>query len=622
MRLTVPARSRTAVPSAAIVCVIALCCLADFSSTTLYVLAVGVAYAIAAVGLDLIAGYSGLLSMGQFAFVALGAYSGAIFRARLGWPWVLAMVGAMLFAALVAYVIGLALVRLSGVGFAAATFFLGYVVVIALGGSHLSDLTGSQIGLTVQPLTDWRGHVLEGKPLLYVLLVVLLVVVMLTTALVASRPGRRLRLAKHNNMVAETLGVSVLSARLGAFAWAGGTAGLAGFFLGPIVGIVIPQSFTADESIKLFAMVVVGGMGSIGGPVLGAVGLTLLDNQFAGTAASQIFFAVLLLLTLLVFPNGIYGVLDREFVRRIRRWSLSRGRPLLQSRGRLFAGRGRAGLGGDGDSRSAEPDSPGVPSPPPRVGGGASRPAVPAARGGDPIIEVSGLGVTFGGVDALTDVSLKIWPDSVHSIVGPNGAGKTTLLNCISGIQPVHAGRVVIGNVEVTREGARRRHSLGVARTFQHPAIAPDLSVLENVRVGTKADRATAVDALTMLRIDRRYWHAPASTLSLAQLKVLDIARSVASNPRVILMDEPTAGLAERDIDELADVIVGLRENLRLMLVIVAHHVGFVRALSDELTVLADGRVMRTGTPDEVLADSRVVDAFLGTGTAEPSFER
>jgi branched-chain amino acid transport system permease protein len=252
--------------------------------------------------------------------------------------------------------------------------------------------------------------------------------------------------------------------------------------------------------------------------------------------------------------------------------------------------------------------------------------------------------VAFGGVAALSEVSFSVRRGEIHAIVGPNGAGKTTLLNAVCGIQPLKSGRIVVKGKTVSQMTAPQIRNLGIARTFQHPALVPDLTVLENVKLGLFAsyrwsvlrdfgghlatrgveEPVTAAALAALKRVGFPEARVPilAAGLTLAEQKFVDIARAIAAGADLILLDEPTAGLAEQDIHDVARLLIELRTEGALTIIVIAHHVEFVMNVADVVTVLDFGRVIAEGRPVDMVNDPLVIEAFLGNPAAVNEFLR
>ena len=249
------------------------------------------------------------------------------------------------------------------------------------------------------------------------------------------------------------------------------------------------------------------------------------------------------------------------------------------------------------------------------------------------VLTAESVTVRFGALLALNDVSITVGEKKIVSLIGPNGAGKTTLLNAISGLLEAEGGRISIAGRDVTRARPERRVSSGVRRTFQHARLSDELTVLENVLIGASlaeypgslfGEWLRAPSAMTRLRKQRERALAllasleladvadmPAMQLSFGRKKLVDLARALMSPPSLLLMDEPTAGLSETEIERLATVVDRIRETSAILLV--AHHMGFVAKVADSVVCLVAGRVLSQGTPKEVQSDPKVLAAYMGT---------
>lgn len=589
------------------------------------ILVVAMIYAVGAVGLDVLTGYSGQFSFGQFVYFAIGAYVMAAVRVHAHWPWVPAIIAGVLAAALVAAVIGSLFVRLRFFGSAVGTFFLGAVAVDLISGSRLSHWTGGSNGLAVLPVTIGDHSLSEGDWLYYTVWIALALSVALCLRYTKVRAGMAARVVKENEVVAAVLGVRVFREKVRAQALAGAVAGLGGCMLALDVGYLSPDTFGISQSIELFAIVAVGGTGSIVGPVLGAVFFFSLVNGFASTSASasQLLFSLVVLAVVVLFNRGLYDLVEQG-VRKL--LALRRkGAPVAEP--------------------AAGPEAQGAPAASTGPAAVAGHPA-PAVRTevrprearpvpqGPPLLLLEDIGVDFGGVRALGGVDLSVARGEVHAIIGPNGAGKTTLLNCISGIQPA-TGRVVLDGDDVTALPVSVRRARGISRTFQHPSLVADLTARQNVEVGAyathdgsvllemaglpvtrKRDRVArerALAALELLDFPKSRWDVHAGELTMGEQKHIDIARALANEPELLLLDEPTAGLGEEEIGAVAGAIEGVRR-AGVTVLVIAHHVGFVRRIADRCTVLDFGRVLTSGTAADVLTDDQVVDVFVGAG--------
>ncbi len=598
-------RSSQLVVAIAILILLGLCGLLPLGATAQFLVATAMAWAVAAVGLDMFSGYLGQPSFGHAGFVGLGAYGYAILGQHMA-P-LPAAAGALLAVAAISAVVGLALVRLRDFGLVLGTFFFSYVVTAMLSGTTFASITNAESGLQVPAIQIGSTYLGEGSGYYWLCLLVLTLAVLLSCNYANSRAGRALRLVKRSETVAEVLGAAPGRVKLTAFTYSASLAAAAGVLIAVGSGYIAPENFTAQQSIILYAMVAVGGMGSIAGPILGAALFTITPNYLQAAETYQdIAFAVVLLACLVLFPRGCYG--------------------LIESAVRTVA-------------RRACPITPGTP---PRAR--ASAPECADLSGRSSVaaaLDVEALEVDYKGVRALDGVTFRVDPGRVHALVGPNGAGKTTLLNCVSGLEAPDRGAILVGERPVPARGAAKGRQLGVSRTFQNPALVGDLSCVENVMLGhyfghpslllsdllglgrrrEATSRAAAAGALRFVGIGANRHDANAGELSFAEMKLVDIARALAMDGRLLVMDEPTAGLSGAEMASVSALIRRLRETLTVL--VVSHHVAWVREVAESATVLAAGRVIASGTPQDVFASADVQEVFIGgpghTHGIEPS---
>jgi len=625
MLLSVRARSGTGRNTTVVLVILGLLALMPPAGQLQYYLAISLAFATAAVGLDIFSGYLGAISFGNAAFMGVGAYCATILRVQTSMPTVLAFVAAVTLAGATAALVGSAMVRLQHFGAALTTLFTGYVVYTLLSGTDLAQYTKSASGLAVPPLSVGGVDVTTGRAYYIFSYLVLVVAVTLTYVYANSSSGHRLRLIKRSEVVASALGVRVVRAKLSAFVYSAVLAAAGGFVLSFGAGYISPDSYTVTASILLFAMAAVGGLGSIAGPILGALFFTVVP-PYAGfsQSAQAAAFAGILLIVFTFFPGGFYGILERVS-------EMVRGRDGLGTLSlKVFNRHGNhkqksRSLDAAGDrSKVAVWESMESPA---RL----RQPESNDARRVDlPLLSLQGVAIEFGGVRALDGISIDVQPGEIHAVIGPNGAGKTTLLNVISGIaRPTH-GTVCLAGTDITGVSANDACRLGVVRTFQNPSLVPDLSVVDNVRLGAGAGtiprssarqsreprhallRNRADWALDLVEIpaDRRELYA--ADLTLGEQKLVDLARCIASGASLLLLDEPTSGVSEDDVMRVRQVLRSLHERLGVTIIVISHHVGFVVGVADRVTVLNFGTVLASGKPAEVIAEKAVAEAFLG----------
>ncbi len=604
--------------------------------TTQSVLVVAMIYAVGAVGLDVLTGYSGQYSFGQFVYFAVGAYVMSSLRVHAHAPWFAALVAGVVAAGVLAAVVGAALVRLKFFGSAVGTFFLGAVVVDILDGNRLAHWTGGSSGIAAPPVSIGGIGLASGFGLYYSVLIALALSCAVALRFTRVRVGRACRVVKENETVAAVMGVRVVREKLRAQILAGALAGLGGCLLAINLGYLSPGTFSVTQSIELFAIVAVGGIGSIAGPIVGAVFFFTAINELssASASASGLIFALVLLVVVVLFNGGLYDLGERlvrlstRVRNRFAKFGAEPGPSSAPGPVSVSASVEAVPLGCS-PSREAVAD---VAS---HVTAVRPRSTVPTGSSANELLRVDGLTVRYGGVMALDGVSLDVASGEVHAIIGPNGAGKTTLLNCISGIQPVAAGAIEVEGRSLAGLSVSSRRASGIARTFQHPSLVADLDVVDNVTVGAYDShdgsiwtelvgtspkrrrcaeaRTRAVQTLEVLKFPRERWSVLAGDMTMGEQKHVDIARAMAAHPKLLLLDEPTAGLGVEEVDAVAKAIRVVQQ-AGVTVLVIAHHVGFIRLVADRCTVLDFGKVLAAGTPESTLEDPRVADVFLGTG--------
>lgn len=542
-------------------------------------------------GLNLVVGYGGQLVVGSVGLLAVGAYVGSILASKHFMNPYLALGFAAVAGAVVGFVIGLPSLRLKAFYFAMTT--LGLATIVRELAVAWRDLTGGGMGVAGPAF----GPPFNGNAGFYLfVLTVAALATYITWNVARGNWGRGLVAIRDAEVTAESVGVPIFRVKLIVFTFSGLLAGVAGALYASLQTYISPDAFTIDLSILLFVMVLIGGSGRILGPMVATVFLTMLPGVAAPLAAWSTFtYAALLLLVVLIVPGGI-----GEFIER------------LQSR------------------RPAENLERAV-RPQPELVHGVVRRDV-AGKDTYGAIRLQRVVRSFGGVRALDGLDLCLEPGTVHGLIGPNGSGKTTALNIISGYYPVEEGRIAAGDQDITGLSVQQRARLGIARTFQTPRVLGDLTVLQNVMLGgylqatatfgevvtglgragrdDRILRAQAVGALQATGlVAMADW--PAARLQHTEQRFLEIARCLVMRPRFVLLDEPGAGLAASEIDVLDELVVELcRQGIGVLLV--EHHADFVFKISDVVTVLDFGRVLASGTPDQVRAREEVIHAYLG----------
>jgi ABC-type branched-subunit amino acid transport system ATPase component/ABC-type branched-subunit amino acid transport system permease subunit len=557
--------------------------------------------ALIALSLTVLTGWAGQLSLGQFALVGLGgvtAYS--LYMGRLQFP-IAVVVGAVV-AAIAAVVVGLPALRMRGLFLAVTTLALAVAAPWIL---ERPIFKTNGLSTSVMPRPVIGGLSLAPERTYYwVCLAVLALAIIGVARLRRSGLGRVLLAVRDNEMAASAMGLSPTRVKLFAFAVSGALAGLAG---GLLVGLV--QQFTTDQfnataSLRVVAVAVVGGIASITGAVLGALLIVGLPAFFPNSAQVTLLTSgVGMLVLLLYFPGGLVQIL----------YSL---RDLVLSA--IADRRGDAGV-------APAPARPALPNALP------ARPAVDAAIG--TVLGTHEVSVRFGLRMVLVDVSIDVGSGEVVGLIGANGAGKSTLMNAIGGYVPSH-GRVELLGEDVSGAPAHRRAALGLGRTFQDAALYGDLTVRETVAVAVetrarahlvpvvlglprasraeRAKQAHADEILDFLGLGA-YAERFVSELSTGMRRIVEIACLLASDAQVLCLDEPTAGVAQREAEAFGPLLLEVRKELDASMLVIEHDMPLVMSISDRIFCLEAGQVISSGRPEHVRNDPLVIASYLGT---------
>ena len=579
----------------------------------------------AALGVNLVNGYAGVFSIGQAAFAVLGGYTVAITMSRWDFPYVLAALTAVTLCAVVGFVTAMPVLRLGS--FAVAILTLLYLQALNSLILYYTDFTGGASGIS-SPRTS-----LSLEELWYVFAILAAVLWLLVRNLILGPAGRAWKLGHRAPQLAQSLGISVNLYRLTAFALGAALGGLAGTFYPYVNGFIDTETITIAYAVMVLAMVVVGGEGRLTGPIWGVAILAgipaLLSEAFEqGGSTSQLVYGGLLILTAVLVPAGVTGAVEK-LVHRVRYRSRKEPRGPDDEVAREEQEDARdEDLLEQADLLQVPASTSAVNEAEPLPVDGTELHEHEHAGGG---LELVGVGASISGVRALDDASFRVRPGTVHGLIGPNGAGKTTLLNCISGFQRGSDGRILLDGAPLTGKPAKRARR-GLSRTFQQPALLDAETALENVLVGVDAWRKVP-HLVYMLRLPPAIREARRATttalawldrvglgavadheaqlLSPGQRRQLEIARALATEPRVLLMDEPAAGLTAAEIDDLGQLIRQATES-GTTVILIEHHAELVFDVCDHITVLDAGRVIADGPPDVVRLDPAVIAAYLG----------
>ncbi|GGC28381.1 branched-chain amino acid ABC transporter permease [Siccirubricoccus deserti] len=566
----------------------------QLSSGTVQIASFVLIAAIFAQSINLLTGLAGQISLGHAGFFGIGAYCSGILVKSWGFDVAAAVPVAVLLAAATGWLLSFPANRVRDVYLAMMTLGFGMVFFEIV--REWNDVTGGTMGLPGVPAAALRtltilGFRMDGLDYFRLVLLVTALVLLLMRNLTQSRIGRAFFAIHVSEVAAGSIGIPSGSTKQLAYAVSGALAGLAGALYAHLVGYLGPESFALPRSIEVLVIAIVGGLGSIAGQVLSATLFTFLPERLQVFAEWQfIAYGLILTFSLLVLPKGIGGLLF-EPPRFIKPRVLRRA----------------AGL-------TADP--------------AALRPQGEAAES----LVVEGVTMRFGGLVAVDGVSLRLEPGRITALVGPNGSGKSTLVNVVSGIYRPTAGKVRFGERDITGLSDHQVAAARVVRTFQDPRLVPHFTVRENLLLGAhrllrhsgaaatlglpgaiaeEAEHLAMAEAVLALAGLTEVADRPIDTLPYGTRRMAEVGRALLARPRVILLDEPAAGLSEKEMERLAQLIRDMKA-MGLAILLIDHHMDFLAELVDEVVVLDSGRMIYHGDIAGMRRDPQVIAAYLG----------
>ena len=556
----------------------------------LQVVSVAVCSAILTISLNICMGYGGLLSLMHTGMQMVGGYAIAILAVKQGWNGWLALLAAAVIGAIFAILVILISLRATYLYFGMITLAVNLIAMEAV--RHGGELTGGYNGLFGVFAPGIPSGMMSAEGFYRVMITILILAYVVQRNLIFSGFGRNTMALRESAETATALGISPNMHRVKVFGVSGALAGLAGGLLSIQIGYAVADIGDLNNGLIFFVGLFLGGVGTLAGPVLGVALVAVIDFMIRGTGQYRtLVLGSILLLTMIVLPRGIVGTYRAS---------------------RFGSPRSREVLPGEADNYHLEI-------------------AVKNVTKGEVLLEAKDVVKHFGGVHAVDGISVQFKAGEVHGIIGPNGSGKSTLISALTRYHELTSGSVVLLGAEADKKPFKVARN-GVTRVFQIPHLFERVSVLDNVLTGMyRRDKYSIFDAIfrtpRYLKANSRSVAEAKALLSLAgmlgmeelaagsishgQKRLLEVIRAVATEPKILILDEPATGLTQEEMHSLTSLIRTLAAG-GMCVVLIEHNVAFLMDLADIVTVIQSGKVIAEGTPQEVQKNERVLEAYLG----------